>query len=107
MDGPEKVDQSRQDCGLAELCSTSNLRPQFSDQFPFNPFGNLNFTQPKAMNPETSTSLRGFLDYSTCNFEMPRPVYNDNMCHSWNPDPGSYPLSMIEANSYSQPQVRL
>ncbi|KVH98861.1 Transcription factor, MADS-box, partial [Cynara cardunculus var. scolymus] len=78
MDGAGKVDCTRQDGGLAELCSTSNLRPQLSEQFPFHPYGNLNFQQSKEVKPETATSLHGFLDYSmNCNFEMPRPVYND------------------------------
>ncbi|XP_024976878.1 agamous-like MADS-box protein AGL30 isoform X2 [Cynara cardunculus var. scolymus] len=103
MDGAGKVDCTRQDGGLAELCSTSNLRPQLSEQFPFHPYGNLNFQQSKEVKPETATSLHGFLDYSmNCNFEMPRPVYNDNVCHAWNPDPGPCPLPMIDGNSYSQ-----
>ncbi|KAJ0920358.1 putative transcription factor MADS-type1 family [Helianthus annuus] len=106
MEVSGKVDRSTQDGGLTELCSTSNLRPQFSDQFLFQPYTNLNFAQPKELKPETSTSLQGFLDYSNmnCAFEMPRPVFSDNMCHSWNPEPGSCPLSMIDTNSYSQPQ---
>ncbi|KAI3686511.1 hypothetical protein L1987_80190 [Smallanthus sonchifolius] len=104
IDVSGKVDRSTQD-SLTELCSTSNLRPQFSDQFLFHPYSNLNFAQPKDMKPETSTSLQGFLDYSmNCNFEMPRPVYSDNMCHSWNPEPSPCPLSMIDTNLYSQPQ---
>ncbi|CAH1428355.1 unnamed protein product [Lactuca virosa] len=92
----EKVDRSRQAVGgLAELCSTSN--------FPFSPFGNLNFPQTKEMKPDTSTSLQGFLDYSiNCNFEMPRNVYNDNLCNPWNPEPVPCPLPMIYGNSYSQ-----
>ena len=108
MDGAGKIESSRQDGGLAELCSTSNLRPQFSEQFPFHPYGNLNFQQSKEVKPETATSLQGFLDFSmNCNFEMPRPVYNDNVCHAWNPEPGPCPLPMIDGNSYSQPQVRV
>lgn len=92
----EKVDRSRQVVGgLAELCSTSN--------FPFSPFGNLNFPQTKEMKPDTSTNLQGFLDYSiNCNFEMPRNVYNDNLCNPWNPEPGPCPLPLIYGNSYSQ-----
>ncbi|KAJ0790020.1 putative transcription factor MADS-type1 family [Helianthus annuus] len=107
MEVSGKVDRSTQDGGLTELCSTSNLRPQFSDQFLFQPCTNLNFAQPKELKPETSTSLQGFLDYTNmnCAFEMPRPVFSDNMCHSWNLEPGSCPLSMIDTNSYSQPQV--
>ncbi|XP_071702531.1 agamous-like MADS-box protein AGL65 isoform X2 [Rutidosis leptorrhynchoides] len=109
MDGSVKVERARQDNGLAELCTTSNLRPDFSEQFPFNPYSNINYAQPKQeMRTDTSTTMRGFLDYATnCNFEMPRPVSNDNMCHAWNPEPGPCPLSIIDANPYSQPQVRL
>ncbi|MFS7972491.1 hypothetical protein Hanom_Chr09g00845441 [Helianthus anomalus] len=107
MEVSGKVDRSTQDGGLTELCSTSNLRPQFSNQFVFQSYTNLNFAQPKELKSETSTSLQGFLDYSNmnCAFEMPRPVVSDNMCHSWNPEPGSCPLSMIDTNSYSQTQV--
>ncbi|PWA93389.1 transcription factor, MADS-box [Artemisia annua] len=107
MDVTGKVDQSRQDGGLAELCSTSNLTPQFGEQFPY---GFINFAQPKEMKlPETSTNMQGFLDYSmNCNltpqFEMHRPMYNDNMCHAWNPEPGQCSLPMMDANSYSQHQ---
>ncbi|KAK9080441.1 hypothetical protein SSX86_000199 [Deinandra increscens subsp. villosa] len=99
-----KVDRSTQDGGLAELCSTSNLRPQFSDQFLFHSYNNLNFVQPKDIKPETSSSLTGFLDYANmnCSFEMPRTIFGDNMCHSWNPEPGLCPLSMIDT-TYSQP----
>ncbi|KAL8216004.1 hypothetical protein R6Q57_022841 [Mikania cordata] len=97
-----KVDLSTQDGGLTELCSTSNLRPQFSDQFLFHPYNNLSFAQPKDLRSETSTNLQGFLDY--CNLEMPRPVYSDNMCHGWNPELGPSPFSMIGTNSFSQPQ---
>ncbi|KAF5814987.1 hypothetical protein HanXRQr2_Chr03g0117381 [Helianthus annuus] len=39
-----------------------------------------------------------------CAFEMLMPIFSDNMCHSWNPESGSCPLSMINTNSYSQPQ---
>ncbi|XP_076903542.1 agamous-like MADS-box protein AGL65 [Bidens hawaiensis] len=111
LEVPGKVDRSTQDGGLNDLCSTSNLSPQFSDQFLFHPYTNLNFAQPKDhLKPETSTSLRGFLDYSmNCNsFEIPRPIFSDNMCQSWNPEPnqehGLCPLSMIDTNSYPQPQ---
>ncbi|KAI3688778.1 hypothetical protein L2E82_46599 [Cichorium intybus] len=93
MDVTGKVDRSRQTGGggLTELCSTSN--------FPFHPYGNLNFPQTKEMKPDTPTNLQGFLDYSiNCNFEMPRNVYNDNVCNPWNPEP----LPMIYGNSYSQ-----
>ena len=109
MDVTGKADQSRQDGGLAEMCSTSNLTPQFGEQFPY---GFINFAQPKEMKlPETSTNMQGFLDYSmNCNltpqFEMHRPMYNDNMCHAWNPEPGQCSLPMMDANSYSQHQVR-
>ncbi|KAK1407314.1 hypothetical protein QVD17_38928 [Tagetes erecta] len=104
IDVPGKVERSTQD-SFTELCNTSNLRPQFSDQFLFHPYSNLNFAQPKEMKPETSTSLQGFLDYSMhCNFEMSRPFCSDNLCQSWNPEPGQCTLSMIDTNSYSQPQ---
>ncbi|KAL4566514.1 hypothetical protein LXL04_030630 [Taraxacum kok-saghyz] len=97
-----KVDRSTQSGGgggLTELCSTSN--------YPFSPFGTtLSFPQTKEMKPETTTtsSLQGFLDYSiNCNFEMPRNVYNENVCNNpWNPDPTPCPLPMIYGNSYSQ-----
>ncbi|XP_071692234.1 agamous-like MADS-box protein AGL65 [Rutidosis leptorrhynchoides] len=106
MDGPGKVNRTTQDGHLAELCSTSNLRPEFCDQFPFHPYGNINFAQPKEMRTETSsTTMRGFLDYATnCNFEMPRPVYDNNMGHAWNHEPGPSHVSMMDANPYSQPQ---
>nr|XP_043606714.1 agamous-like MADS-box protein AGL65 isoform X2 [Erigeron canadensis] len=105
IDGLCKFDRTRQDGGLAELCSTSTLRPQYNEQFPFNPFGSYGFAPPKEMKADRSTNLQGFLDYSTnCNFEMPRPVYNDNICHAWNLEPNPYPLPMMDANSYPQPQ---
>ncbi|XP_071727172.1 rapid alkalinization factor-like [Rutidosis leptorrhynchoides] len=35
---------------------------------------------------------------------MPRTVYDDNMGHAWNHEPGPSNLSVMDANTYSQPQ---